>query len=298
MTPQLSTKTTAEQAPTHKLEEADDDSLSIGSESTASGNSTGAYQDKEMIEIAKKESKKQVFYTRVIVLLVLVCVATAVSLAVYMTSNRHEQEVFEEHFEEEAMKLQSEFQGSAFRCIEALESVSNQITAYAISSNSVWPNVVVPEFERRTKYAMEVSDVQSIVFYPIVQQRDRASWEHFSSANQGWLEEGLAIQKVPEEDWDHSNIEVLESIWGTSSRNEIPAGIFRFENNSIALETGIGPYAPVGHHCSCSASVRNLHACHAASGLTLVLCVSNLRLRSLPIYSGGNLLQHFRFHPL
>lgn len=233
---------------THKPDEHDDDledSISIGSASTAaSRNSVSAYQDKESIEIAKKESK-QIFYTRAIVLTVLVCVATAVSLSVYLVSTSHEEEVFVEHFEEEAMKLQSEFQGSASRCIEALESVSNQITAYAIASNSEWPNVAVPQFERRTKYAMEVSNVQSIVFYPIVSQDARASWESFSVANQGWLEEGLAIQKVPVEDWDQKNIDILESIWGTTPDNRIPTEIFRFDNNSTSPETGSGPYAPV-----------------------------------------------------
>lgn len=227
-----------------KIQDNTDDLESVSSGSTASKHTTSDYEAKEDFQIAKKESR-HVFFTRAIVLLVLVGVATAVSVVVFLNSTKLEHDAFVDHFYEVASKLALEFQGSAFRCIEASEGFSNQITAYAISSKSEWPNVVIPEFERRVKYDMEVSHIQSVSFFPIVNETNRQSWEAFSVANQGWLKDGLAVQGLPVEDWDRNNINLLESIWGETPGLEIPETITKLGPDGAIPEDAAGPFAPV-----------------------------------------------------
>jgi len=221
-----------------------DDIESISVSSTESKQTTGDYEEKEDIQIATKESR-YVFYTRVIVLLVLIGVATAVSVMVFLNAKGQEHDAFLGHFHEIASKLALEFQGSAFRCIEASESLSNEITAYALSSNRKFPNVALPEFERRVKYSMELSDVKSVTFFPIVNESERASWEHFSVANQGWLVNGLDVQNASLVHLEQSNIDILEGIWGESPNMTIPETITTLGPNGSIPDTGPGPYAPV-----------------------------------------------------
>lgn len=245
ISPEMASATT-KKALAQVAEEMDGEDGFAGNESVSNGTST--LGDKQPIEIANKETK-QVFYTRLLVLCVLVCVAMAVSVLVFIASRNAEQEAFEDHFAEAASKVASEFSNGAGRRIAAIESLATQIMSHAISTNSTWPNVVLPHFERRGAYTRTLSDVPSVIFFPIVTNETLEAWESFSVAHQDWVAEGLATQGIPPTEWDQDNIAIVESTWGTTPGLSIPTEIFNIEGTSKSSEIGDGPYAPVSFTC-------------------------------------------------
>jgi class 3 adenylate cyclase len=224
-----------------EAEASDDDEAESQLKSTTHASSVN--EEKEKFEIGNKETK-QVSYIRAVVLAVLVAVATSVSAVVFLYSRDVEQDAFETHFSDLANKITSGFIYGAERRIEAINSFANQITSYAIAQNSEWPNVALPDFERRAKFILELSDVLSLIFLPIVTKDARESWETFSVENQGWIREGLDAQGIPEDDYDRESIDVVEETWGTSPNLTIPTEIFKVAGTGIADENGPGPYMP------------------------------------------------------
>lgn len=233
---------------------------------------SSAYEEKESIVIGNKETQ-QVSYTRILVMLVLLGVAAAVCVVVYMFSRQVEHDSFETNFVDKASKLASEFEDGARRRLSAVEALGAQITSFSLSSNQTWPNVVLPDFERMSDFTMEQSDVLSIIIFPMVTREDRASWEAFSVENQEWLVDGLLEQGIYTAEWDLESIAILEETWGESDEYlRIREEIFKVDGTGRAEENGPGPYAPVSFQRY--RSVRKL--------ILPVLIVRNLPIISLP----------------
>lgn len=210
------------------------------------------HEEKESFAIGNKETQ-QVSYTRILVMLVLLGVATAVSVVVFLFSRDVEQKNFGTNFLDNAAKITSEFEDGARRRLSAVSALGAQITSHALSSNQTWPNVVLPDFERMAGYTIEQSDVLSIIVIPIVTKEKRASWEEFSVANQGWLVDGLLEQGIFTAEWDLESMSILENTWGEADDTlQIPEEIFKVDGTGKAAETGPGPYTPV--------SFSNMHS--------------------------------------
>lgn len=222
------------------------------SENQSTSNGTTANDDQEPVVVVSNETR-YLWYTRAVLVLVLVSVATAVSFLVYKSSRDAEIDNFETKFKASAEKLSTEFISLWSRQVTAVESFANEITSYATSTNSSWPNVALPDFEIRARYIMTLSKVNSVAFIPIVTGVARKAWERFSVANEGWLAEGLALQGIPSDKWDQESISILESTWGVSNGLHIPPEIFKVDGTAQSIEDGGGPYAPVSCHWDGSA---------------------------------------------
>jgi len=133
---------------------------------------------------------------RLVVFLVLLAVAVAVSFSVYHYTKNQELDAFENHFNDQATKVVQAFKFNAERRMEALEAFSTQITSYAISSNSTFPFVALPDFERHATHTLQLAEVVALLVFPIITAENRQKWEAYSRANQGWLVEGLALQQT------------------------------------------------------------------------------------------------------
>lgn len=204
--------------------------------------------DKNMVNYLVRKETRHLFYTRALLLLVLISAAMAVSVLVYSSAREAEKEAFKDHFFETANNLAGALQDGAQQRILAIHSFANQVTSYALATNSSWPNVAIPDFERRAGYTLQLAEVASLVIIPIVTSEERRSWEEFSVDNEGWLADGLAVQGIPKEDWDEESLNIVANTWGTTSGLHIPTEIFRINGTGRAPENGEGPYAPVSFH--------------------------------------------------
>lgn len=85
-------------------------------------------------------------------------------------------------------------EGHSRAVLAAARGLSITVTAHALSANQSWPNVTVPFFEIRSEEARKQADLHGFLLTPIVVEADRMAWEAYSTANQGWLHEGLAYR--------------------------------------------------------------------------------------------------------
>eukprot|EP00934_Nitzschia_sp_Nitz4_P000162 Nitzschia sp. Nitz4//scaffold354_size22159//7331//12950//NITZ4_008577-RA/size22159-processed-gene-0.17-mRNA-1//-1//CDS//3329548932//162//frame0 len=198
---------------------------------------------KEPMKVLAAEESRRVFITRLLVLLVLLGVAVGVSLVAFFSAHHIEVESFEHGFESAAAKLAEGFVEGGRRRIAAIESFSAQLTSYAESSNSSWPYVALPDFERKAAYVRELSQVQTLTFLPIVTRENKDSWERFSIEEQDWFMEGLEVQGIPPEEWDQESIDFLAGQWGVSNGTEIPHEVFNIIGNGTGPVDEEGPYA-------------------------------------------------------
>ena len=231
-----------------------------GSESEATGTSLSGHKSEQQPVLAKQETRA-VNTLRLLVLLVLVTVATTVSLAVFFYTRDSEQETFETRFADQAQKVIDAFQTNADRRLAALQAFSQQVTSHAVSQGETFPNVTLPDFEQQAAYTLKLAEVVALLILPIVSKQNRAGYEAYSVANQGWLKEGLALQEASTTQTEAADKEDLErlqegfvdgDLLGKNESETLNANlgispiIFKLGTGTqAAAETGPGPYTPI-----------------------------------------------------
>lgn len=210
--------------------------------SVMTGDSSRHTEEKgEQITIAKSEDRA-VFYLRVVLFLVLLGVAACISGAVFWYSSDYEQDDFETQYLDHAHKVIEAFKSNGARRLRAIDSLAFGITDYALSSGETWPNVTIPNFERRVQYTLDLAEVLSITFLPIVTNVTREGWEEYSWEHQDWLLEGLALQQAVGEGGadEGESIELLNDIVDMADGLKISPKIIKIEGTGSVNETGPG----------------------------------------------------------
>jgi hypothetical protein len=70
----------------------------------------------------------------------------------------------------------------ASNTLEVVEAFSATVSSYAEATNSIWPNVLVPDFPGRARRLVKLSKAGSMFIAPIVNKNDRDSWFTFSNS--------------------------------------------------------------------------------------------------------------------
>jgi len=93
----------------------------------------------------------------------------------------------------------SEF--TAVQAFSVIETLSITFTAFVLSnSEEQWPLVSMPNFEKQVGEIGDIFRAESIFFAPLIKENEKKSWEDYSIANQGWIEEGLRLRGLPDVD--------------------------------------------------------------------------------------------------
>ena len=75
--------------------------------------------------------------------------------------------------------------------LQATRGLAESITTYAEANNETFPFVTVDIFETLARHSREQSGIESLVYSPIVRDRDRAAWEQYSVDKQGWIQQSI-----------------------------------------------------------------------------------------------------------
>jgi len=131
----------------------------------------------------------------------------------------------------------------------AIAAMEKAITSMSIATEQQWHNVTVPDFEIRGYKNNQLSKALQVSFAPLV--NDRASWEAYANANQGWLEESLEMQAALQA---VENGESARRALQEGSVPKIPSEVYRFSNGMVGdkqigyesdIYFGPGLYAPI-----------------------------------------------------
>ena len=217
-------------------ENSDDDLRSTG------GNTTTTPEEHEVL--FRKETRA-VFHLRLVFVFILIAVAVTICVVTYYETRNYEIKEFQTFFNDQATRVVNAFGISAQARVGAIEAFGTSVTSFAKSSNSTWPNVTLPDFQRRGSPVVTQAEVMSLVMVVLVTKEQRNGWEAYSVANQGWLAQGLAIEAAAAAAAATSSGRRLANNNILPNPLAIPDQIFRVQGLLPTIENGTGPYLPV-----------------------------------------------------
>jgi hypothetical protein len=145
---------------------------------SSSAGSSAKEQKEEKIELANRESTI-VFRLRLLVFLVLLIAAVAVSLIVYYITYGAEEEESKTQYESAAEKVLEAFNNIVDHKLAAVSSLGVALIAHGVDHTRTWPFVTLSSFQQRAATAREESGALYVHINPMVSESDRQEWEEF-----------------------------------------------------------------------------------------------------------------------
>lgn len=71
--------------------------------------------------------------------------------------------------------------------VASLENLALSVTSYAVDSDSEWPFVTMPHFEKITEYVLDEADMEFVGFSPVVHPEDKMRWASYSLNESSWM---------------------------------------------------------------------------------------------------------------
>lgn len=170
------------------LDELDGSDIDSSFHGSAAHNRNSATPD-----IAEKEAR-QVFWSKVLVGLVLVASTSLLGYFTFQFVRHEEQNEFKNQFLDYADEIVDQSKNNAISSLAVLESLSKTVTSLAMFANESWPLISLPHFEIRASDYLDISGAQQIAFAPIVQEEEREPWEAYTTAHQDWIQDGLDLE--------------------------------------------------------------------------------------------------------
>ena len=144
----------------------------------------------ERMTLAVKETRA-IFCLRLVVLLTLMVIGVSFALALFYHTKAAQEQEFEEQFGFYRDQVFEKFNRNIERKLNALDSLSTDMTSYAKSSGSEFPFVTVPDFEFRGANARISGDSIFIIYTPYITEALKLSWEKYTAANR--VHDGIAL---------------------------------------------------------------------------------------------------------
>jgi hypothetical protein len=77
-----------------------------------------------------------------------------------------------------------------------MQQLSASVTASALMTESVFPNITQPSYEISGGYVDGMGGIMTVAFAPLVEAEKRSEWVEYSIANQGWIEESKRLKEI------------------------------------------------------------------------------------------------------
>jgi hypothetical protein len=176
--------------PLKSFQETDGDSQSDEHSSSQEGASSkteeskNSSEDGSTVHATHKERLGQaetnaVFHLRLVVFLVMLLAAIAVSVTVYIIISEAEQDEFESQFDGAASKVLEAFNDVVHQKVAAISSLAVAIIAHGVDHSRSWPFVTLSSFQQRASTARKLADALFVTICPIVSDENRTEWEDF-----------------------------------------------------------------------------------------------------------------------
>jgi hypothetical protein len=229
-----------------------DDSISGDSDTSEFGSkATEGTRDSDKYQLAQKETQ-DVFLLRVLVVVVLLNAAVAVSVVVFFITKNAEVDEFETQFEALAETVLRAFEDIITQRLGAISSVGVAAIAHGVDrSNIDWPFITLSSFQERSATARSLSGAVFVSLNPVVNDPQRADWEEFVVENSGWIPEGHEYQEDLEVDEFEKQVEMLgvgdtgATSWiDDSNTTDVREEIYYEEEDKTWIDPGPGPYLP------------------------------------------------------
>ena len=138
-------------------------------------------------ELAQRETE-QVFRLRVLVILVLLAAAVAVSYTTYRITKSGEDDEFESAFVGASDKILETFEDILTQKVGAVASLALATVAHGVDHSRDWPFVTLSSFQQRSSKTRALSDTLFLAIAHYVKNEKREEWEDFVTENDSlWM---------------------------------------------------------------------------------------------------------------
>jgi hypothetical protein len=174
--------------------------------------------------LAKRETQ-DVFRLRLAVLLVLVSSAIGAAIAVHFYLAISEETQFMHQFHEDSKKVFDEIGRGIDETMAAFDSMAVTLVSTANMTNQSWPFVTMADYAVRMSKVVPLTHAVVSNTYHVVRPDQRVQWENYTANNNGWVNEGMTVQK----DWGgyygpiEYNGEQPSTLYGTAG--DVPMNI-------------------------------------------------------------------------
>jgi hypothetical protein len=220
--------------------DAGDDDSSVVSVSSATGSrATGTDTDNgsEKDQLSRKESR-DVFLLRVVVILVMLLAATAVSVIVFFITRNSETAEFETQFGGAAEQVTIAFEAIVGEKLGAISALALAAIAHGVDHFREWPFVTLSSFQQRSLTARSLSKVLYVSIAPVVTDANKAEWEEFVVGEDAtWIQEGYAYQ-------EDVGLDAFHGAETTATSTDPGPIFFMNERGEPVVASGAGPYLP------------------------------------------------------
>jgi cell division protein FtsL len=145
--------------------------------------------------IAHKETKK-VGRLKLVVLAALVVSAVVVAVSVHTYITKKEQQLFEEQFEDDTIKVLDAIGATFDKIMWSFESVESDFLTIASVANQTWPFVTIPDFSDQMTNVLALSGAIHVGFVPVVAPELRMQWEEYAADHhEEWINEAMTVQE-------------------------------------------------------------------------------------------------------
>ena len=192
--------------------------------------------------LARKENKA-VFWARFVVIAVLAVTAVVVTMVVYKEMRASQQSSFAATFESDSLKVLDSFHQSVGRMLDSGDGLSIAYTAYALSSNSTFPNVTLPDYHIHTSNMRIMSEAVVFNYQPIVTDETRKGYEAYAIENRGHFLDSAAKELASVQHQDAYFIRSIHRV--LQSVPPFMDKIYNILPNTTDSPEGSGPFLPV-----------------------------------------------------
>jgi hypothetical protein len=175
---------------------------------------TEASSEAEKDQLAQKESRN-VLLLRVLVIIVLLFAAVAVSVVVYFITRLAEIDEYETQYKALADTVLRAFEDIVTQKMGAISSVGVAAIAHGVDLDREWPFVTLSSFQERSATARSLSGALFVSINPLVKETERAEWEKFVVEEAGWISAGYEYQ----EDLELDGFEKVQTALGEDDRS-------------------------------------------------------------------------------
>lgn len=148
----------------------------------------------ERATLGKKETRA-IFCLRVVVLLTFFLVGIASASTVYYFVIDGQEEEFVKQFGYYSDQVIQRFHDQLERKLSSSDTLSADVTSYALASGNEFPFVTVPYFSEKGATARISGDTVMTFYMPYITQELKTPWEEYAAANRGHISEAYQRER-------------------------------------------------------------------------------------------------------
>jgi hypothetical protein len=145
-----------------------------------------AMQKKRELTVGQKETLA-LRRIRVLLFAVTLFIAIAGAIGMYMITQQENMVTFESSFVAQGAMVLQHFETHVLQELQALDTLSNDITALVEDRKLTWPFVTIPESAPILERYLQLLNAAIVAIFPIVPAHLRSQWEQYSVKEQGWM---------------------------------------------------------------------------------------------------------------